>query len=69
MLDYVDIQMKIKRKEARKEKYHINYIILLSKDNNMLYHIIYMIKYYPYKSDKPNIKYHIITNDNKKSLL
>ena len=27
-----------------------------------------MIKYYPYKSDKPNKKYYIITNDNKKSL-
>ena len=25
-----------------------------------------MIKYYPYKSDKPTKKYHIITNDNKK---
>ena len=25
-----------------------------------------MIKYYPYKSDKPNKKYYIITNDNKK---
>jgi hypothetical protein len=25
-----------------------------------------MIKYYPYKSDKPNKKYFIITNDNKK---
>ena len=24
-----------------------------------------MIKYYPYKSDKPNKKYYIITNDNK----
>ena len=24
-----------------------------------------MIKYYPYKSDKPNKKYHIIANDNK----
>ena len=23
-----------------------------------------MIKYYPYKSDKPNKKYYIITNDN-----
>ena len=31
-----------------------NYIILLSKDNNIIYHIIYMMKYYPYKSDKPN---------------
>jgi hypothetical protein len=28
--------------------------------------IIYMIKYFPYKSDKPNKKYYIITNDNKK---
>jgi hypothetical protein len=28
--------------------------------------IIYMRKYYPYKSDKPNKKYYIITNDNKK---
>ncbi len=28
--------------------------------------MIYMIKYYPYKSDKPNKKYYIITNDNKK---
>ena len=25
-----------------------------------------MNKYYPYKSDKPNKKYYIITNDNKK---
>ena len=25
-----------------------------------------MLKYYPYKSDKPNKKYYIITNDNKK---
>lgn len=25
-----------------------------------------MIKYYPYPSDKPNKKYYIITNDNKK---
>lgn len=25
-----------------------------------------MIKYYPYKSDKPDKKYFIITNDNKK---
>ena len=25
-----------------------------------------MIKYYSYKSDKPNKKYYIITNDNKK---
>ncbi len=25
-----------------------------------------MIKYYPYKSDKPNKKYYIISNDNKK---
>ncbi len=25
-----------------------------------------MIKYYPYKSDKPNKKLYIITNDNKK---
>jgi hypothetical protein len=25
-----------------------------------------MIEYYPYKSDKPNKKYYIITNDNKK---
>ena len=25
---------------------HKNYIILLSKDNNIIYHIIYMIKYY-----------------------
>jgi len=25
-----------------------------------------MIKYYPYKSDKPNKKYYIITKDNKK---
>ncbi len=25
-----------------------------------------MIKYYPYKSDKANKKYYIITNDNKK---
>ncbi len=28
-----------------------------------------MIKYYPYKSDKPNKKYYIITNDNKKFVL
>jgi hypothetical protein len=42
------------------------YIILLSKDNNITYHIIYMIKYKPYKSDKPIKKYYIITNDNKK---
>jgi hypothetical protein len=27
-----------------------------------------MIKYYPYKSDKPNKKYYIITNDNEKRL-
>ncbi len=33
---------------------YINFIILLSKDNNIIYHITYMIKYYPYKSDKPN---------------
>ena len=45
---------------------HKNYIILLSKDNNIIYHIIYMNKYYPYKSDKPNKKYYIITNNNKK---
>ena len=25
-----------------------------------------MIKYYPYKSDKPNKKYYIYTNNNKK---
>jgi hypothetical protein len=25
-----------------------------------------MKKYFPYKSDKPNKKYYIITNDNKK---
>ena len=25
-----------------------------------------MLKYHPYKSDKPNKKYYIITNDNKK---
>jgi hypothetical protein len=25
-----------------------------------------MLKYYPYKSDKPGKKYYIITNDNKK---
>ena len=25
-----------------------------------------MMKYYPYKSDKPGKKYYIITNDNKK---
>ena len=43
-----------------------NIIILLSKDNNIIYHIIYMKKYFPYKSDKPNKKYYIITNDNKK---
>jgi hypothetical protein len=43
-----------------------NYIILLSKDNNIIYHIIiYMKIYFPYKSDKPNKKYYIITNDNK----
>ncbi len=46
-----------------------HYIILLSKDYNVIYHIIYMIKYYPYKSDKPNKKYYIITNDNKKFIL
>jgi hypothetical protein len=28
-----------------------------------------MIKYFPYKSDKPNKKYYIITNDNKKFIL
>ncbi len=28
-----------------------------------------MIKYYPYKSDKTNKKYYIITNDNKKFIL
>ena len=28
-----------------------------------------MIKYKPYKSDKPNKKYYIITNDNKKFIL
>ena len=27
---------------------------------------MYMIKYYPYKSDKPTKKYYIITNNNKK---
>ncbi len=37
------------------------------KLDNLFYlnHNIYMIKYYPYKSDKPNKKYYIITNDNK----
>ena len=48
---------------------HKNYIVLLSKDNNIIYHIIYMIKYYPYKSDKPNKKYYIITNNNKRFIL
>jgi hypothetical protein len=43
-----------------------NYIILLSKDNHIIYHITYMIKYYPYKSDKLNKKIYIIINDNKK---
>jgi hypothetical protein len=28
-----------------------------------------MLKYYPYKSDKPGKKYYIITNDNKKYIL
>ncbi len=28
-----------------------------------------MIKYYPHKSDKPNKKYYIITDDNKKDYL
>ena len=28
--------------------------------------IIYMIKYYPYKSDKSTKKYYIITNENRK---
>ncbi len=28
-----------------------------------------MINYYPYKSDKPNKKYDIITNDNQKFIL
>jgi hypothetical protein len=28
-----------------------------------------MIKHYPYKSDRPNKKYYIITNDNKKFIL
>jgi hypothetical protein len=28
-----------------------------------------MIKYYPYKSDKPNKKYYIITNDDRKFIL
>ena len=28
-----------------------------------------MKKYFPYKSDKPNKKYYIITNDNKKFIL
>ena len=28
--------------------------------------MIYMLKYHPYKSDKPNKKYYIITNNNKK---
>ncbi len=28
-----------------------------------------MIKYYPYKSDEPNKKYFIITNNNKKFIL
>ncbi len=28
-----------------------------------------MIKYYPFKSDKPNKKYYIITNDNEKFIL
>ena len=27
-----------------------------------------MLKYHPYKSDKPGKKYYIITNDNKKSI-
>ncbi len=29
--------------------------------------IIYMIEQFPYKSDKANKKYYIITNDNKKA--
>ncbi len=33
---------------------HKKFIILLSKDNNIIYHIIYMNIYFPYKSDKPN---------------
>ena len=28
-----------------------------------------MLKYHPYKSDKPGKKYYIITNDNKKYVL
>jgi hypothetical protein len=28
-----------------------------------------MLKYYPYKSDKPGKKYHIITNDNNKKFI
>ena len=28
--------------------------------------MIYMLKYHPYKSDKPGKKYYIITNDKKK---
>ncbi len=31
--------------------------------------MIYMLKYHPYKSDKPGKKYYIITNDNKKFIL
>ncbi len=31
--------------------------------------MIYMLKYHPYKSDKPGKKYYIITNDNKKKYI
>ncbi len=49
----------MKKKIEKKGNTHLiiqkfNIIILLSKDNNIIYYIIYMIKYYPYKSDKPN---------------
>jgi hypothetical protein len=39
-------------------------IVLFVDFKNLLYYI-YMIKYHPYKSDKPNKKYYIITNNNK----
>ncbi len=43
-----------------------NYIEFLSKDNYVICQIIYIKKYFPYRSNKPNKKYYIITNDDKK---
>ncbi len=42
---------------------HINTTLKIKLKKNL---IIYMIKYYPYKSDKPTKKYYIIINENKK---